>query len=144
MAVARARDFKKPAKQLSPRVLAALQNYPWPGSVRELRNVIERLVILSPDDTIDEPDVRTCLGAGSVPKGALYRPGVPFKLLLYVRPSQVQVTLIGSDHEKEMVEALGASGRAKGAHANRAGGGTSWYPDASASALSAIVSAYKL
>jgi transcriptional regulator with GAF, ATPase, and Fis domain len=32
---------------------AALSAYSFPGNVRELRNVIERLVILTPDDTID-------------------------------------------------------------------------------------------
>ncbi|HYV68466.1 MAG TPA: sigma 54-interacting transcriptional regulator, partial [Myxococcales bacterium] len=31
---------------LSPEVLAHLQQYPWPGNIRELRNVIERAVLL--------------------------------------------------------------------------------------------------
>ena len=55
----------------------------YPGNVRELRNLIERLVILTPDSTIDATDVRTCLGTSSVlsPKG-LYRPGVPLRVLL--------------------------------------------------------------
>jgi DNA-binding NtrC family response regulator len=50
--------------------------------VRELRNVIERLVILTPDDAIDEGDVRLCLGANAAATaGGLFRPGVPFKVL---------------------------------------------------------------
>jgi len=61
--------------------MAALTAHAWPGNVRELRNVVERLVILTPDLTIDEADVRTCLGGASVPQGALYRPGVPFRVL---------------------------------------------------------------
>jgi two-component system, NtrC family, response regulator AtoC len=32
--------------ELSPEVLAHLQEYPWPGNIRELRNVIERAVLL--------------------------------------------------------------------------------------------------
>ncbi len=32
--------------RLSPGFLAALQRYPWPGNIRELRNVIERAVVL--------------------------------------------------------------------------------------------------
>src|SRR5262249_31137943 len=32
--------------ELSPEVLALLQQYPWPGNIRELRNVIERAVLL--------------------------------------------------------------------------------------------------
>ena len=47
-----AREFKKPAKQLSPEALELLARYDWPGNVRELRNVIERLVILEADPVI--------------------------------------------------------------------------------------------
>jgi DNA-binding NtrC family response regulator len=32
--------------ELSPEVLALLQQYPWPGNIRELRNVLERAVLL--------------------------------------------------------------------------------------------------
>ncbi|MCU0592455.1 MAG: sigma-54 dependent transcriptional regulator [Desulfobacterales bacterium] len=32
--------------------LQALRNYPWPGNIRELRNVIERAAILCPGDVI--------------------------------------------------------------------------------------------
>jgi two-component system nitrogen regulation response regulator NtrX len=32
--------------------VAALQAYPWPGNARELRNVVERMAILSPGDQI--------------------------------------------------------------------------------------------
>ncbi len=42
----RVRDFTADAVQ-------ALQAYHWPGNIRELRNVIERAVVLSADDVID-------------------------------------------------------------------------------------------
>ncbi|MFO0617794.1 MAG: sigma-54 dependent transcriptional regulator [Polyangiaceae bacterium] len=61
--------------------LVALSAHSFPGNVRELRNVIERLVILSPDDTIDQDDVKTSVGEAGAPQGNLYRPGVPFKVL---------------------------------------------------------------
>src|SRR5208283_4574868 len=48
-----------------------------------LRNLIERLVILTPDDEISEEDVKTCLPGGAAPKvTGLYRPGVPFRVLV--------------------------------------------------------------
>jgi transcriptional regulator with PAS, ATPase and Fis domain len=47
-----AKEFKKPAKELSVEALALLTRYDWPGNVRELRNVIERLVILEADPVI--------------------------------------------------------------------------------------------
>jgi len=45
-------EFKKPRKQLSPQAQQALERYPWPGNARELRNAIERLVILEADTVV--------------------------------------------------------------------------------------------
>lgn len=47
-------------KDISADALVALQRYPWTGNIRELRNVIERLVIMS-GDTITEEDVKNYL-----------------------------------------------------------------------------------
>ncbi len=44
-------------KRLSAAGGAKLKSYQWPGNVRELRNVIERLAILVPGDTIDAEDI---------------------------------------------------------------------------------------
>lgn len=66
--------------------LALLQGYAFPGNVRELRNLIERLVILTPDDVISAADVSTCLpglpGSTAAKPTGLYRPGVPFRVLV--------------------------------------------------------------
>jgi NtrC-family two-component system response regulator AlgB len=37
--------------------LASLRNYPWPGNLRELRNAIERAVILTQNDRIASTDL---------------------------------------------------------------------------------------
>jgi two-component system nitrogen regulation response regulator NtrX len=63
-----------PRKKLSSGAAAKLRGYGWPGNVRELRNVIERLAILLPGDTIDAEDVQ--LGARDV------MPEVPRNLTL--------------------------------------------------------------
>src|SRR5436190_382474 len=42
-----ARDFGEDA-------LAALQAYPWPGNVRQLRNVVDWLLIMTPGDSTEE------------------------------------------------------------------------------------------
>ncbi|HYC58471.1 MAG TPA: sigma-54 dependent transcriptional regulator [Thermoanaerobaculia bacterium] len=44
-------------KRLSASGVAKLKAYHWPGNVRELRNVIERLAILLPGETIDAEDI---------------------------------------------------------------------------------------
>ena len=36
-------------------VMEALVRYPWPGNIRELQNVIERAVILSPGSSLQVP-----------------------------------------------------------------------------------------
>lgn len=40
------------AAKVSPEGVHLLENYPWPGNARELRNVLERAVLLAPDDDI--------------------------------------------------------------------------------------------
>ncbi|HKC71669.1 MAG TPA: sigma-54 dependent transcriptional regulator, partial [Terriglobales bacterium] len=37
----------------TPEAIEVLQNYSWPGNVRELRNVVERMILLSPDGSVD-------------------------------------------------------------------------------------------
>ncbi len=72
----------RPGARITDAAIEALGAHSWPGNVRELRNIIERLVILSPDDTIDADDVRSCLGsAGEASACGLFRPGVPFRVL---------------------------------------------------------------
>ncbi|MEO8801183.1 MAG: sigma 54-interacting transcriptional regulator, partial [Polyangiaceae bacterium] len=62
--------------------MTMLASYSFPGNVRELRNLLERLVILTPDESIDEADVKNSLPGASTSKAAgLYRAGVPFRVL---------------------------------------------------------------
>ena len=53
----------RPRLRLLPETVEALANYPWPGNIRELSNLIERLAILCPDRPV---------GIGDLP--ARYRP----------------------------------------------------------------------
>ena len=72
----------RPGMTLDESAVRAMTLYPFPGNVRELKNLIERLVILNPDDTITGKDVERALSAETPPAhGALYQPGVPFRVL---------------------------------------------------------------
>ena len=55
-------QINKPGLALSPKTLALLQNYHWPGNVRQLRNVIEAAVIMCNSQEIQPrhlpPDIR--------------------------------------------------------------------------------------
>lgn len=46
-------QLKKPVKGFSTEVLGALIRYDWPGSIRELENMIQRMLILCETDRID-------------------------------------------------------------------------------------------
>jgi transcriptional regulator with GAF, ATPase, and Fis domain len=68
-------------RSLDARSLRRLMAYPWPGNVRELENVVERAVILSPDDRLqfDEHSYRNATGTGagaSASAATGLRPGV--------------------------------------------------------------------
>jgi DNA-binding NtrC family response regulator len=47
-----ANDMKRGPVKISEHARATLQDYPWPGNIRELRNVLERAVLLSDDGII--------------------------------------------------------------------------------------------
>ncbi|MCS6897237.1 MAG: sigma-54 dependent transcriptional regulator [Nitrospira sp.] len=44
-------------KEVSPEAMAALQQYDWPGNIRELRNLVERLLIMVPGQVIEASHV---------------------------------------------------------------------------------------
>lgn len=46
-AISAAELLKRPAPKLTPEVISLLEGYDWPGNIRELRNAVERLVVLS-------------------------------------------------------------------------------------------------
>lgn len=56
-------DHAMPQKTFSDDALEALKSYPWTGNIRELRNVVERLVILC-DKEISGDDVRMYVPTG--------------------------------------------------------------------------------
>ena len=60
-------------KEVSREAMAVLQQYEWPGNIRELRNLIERLMIMVPGPVIDDAQAAMALQgrtAGSANVGA--------------------------------------------------------------------------
>jgi two-component system, NtrC family, nitrogen regulation response regulator NtrX len=52
-----ARDNNFRPKRVTPAAMDVLQRYRWKGNIRELRNTVERLIIMTPADSIDLPDL---------------------------------------------------------------------------------------
>jgi len=59
-----------PKKDLEPDALELLRSQPWRGNVRELKNIVERLLILSPGDGVDRQAVLDVLGGSQEEMGA--------------------------------------------------------------------------
>src|SRR6185295_15391927 len=66
--------------------LSAMQQYSWPGNIRELQNVVERCVILADDETLR---VEPCMLMQELAFG----------------PTATNVTIFGSDR-KAQIEAM--------------------------------------
>ena len=73
----------RPNKQITPGAMQLLTAYPYPGNVRELRNLVERLVILTPGETISEAEAEALLPIDSAAaSGSYFRPETPLREML--------------------------------------------------------------
>lgn len=53
-------EFEKPGRRFAPAALVKLVYYDWPGNVRELEHTIERALVLSNQEVIDEHHIVLC------------------------------------------------------------------------------------
>lgn len=60
-----AADLGRPQLEVSDRAIKALEQYAWPGNIRELKNVIERAVLLSRSESIEPSDLHLEFGAAT-------------------------------------------------------------------------------
>ncbi len=100
-----------PKKELSPDVLRHLERYAWPGNIRELRNLLQRLLV-----TVQVPVIETehlpphLLTGGSREKFVTVPLGMPLKAVeqLLIRKCLAEVT----SHREKAAQILGLSPRA--------------------------------
>ncbi len=50
-------ELNRPLQGFTDRAKRAMQDYDWPGNIRELRNTLERAAITGKGDLLDEPDL---------------------------------------------------------------------------------------
>ena len=67
----------KQVKGISPLAMDMLLKYPWPGNVRELENVVERAVILLPDEHVTEKELPATITESYAEKGDWVAPPQP-------------------------------------------------------------------
>ena len=64
----------KPAPVFSDETLQVLMNYSWPGNIRELENLIQRLVIMAENPIIKVPDLPTIMRFSAISSPGSFRP----------------------------------------------------------------------
>jgi transcriptional regulator with PAS, ATPase and Fis domain len=50
------REFRKNVRGVTPAAMKLLETHGWPGNIRELRNIVERAMLLTERDTLDVGD----------------------------------------------------------------------------------------
>jgi len=94
---------------IEPRALKALEDYDWPGNVRQLRNVIEKMVVLAGADRLTLDDVPVDIAAnGGATAPANVAPALP-GAVAPTPPGAVGTTL--ADTEKQQILAVLAANR---------------------------------
>ncbi|MCG6965304.1 MAG: sigma-54 dependent transcriptional regulator [Chromatiaceae bacterium] len=69
---------KLPYRRFSIAAQNVLRNHPWPGNIRELKNLVQRVLILGTGDEISATEVEAAMGAAHAASGAAGIPGVSF------------------------------------------------------------------
>ncbi len=89
-----AKQFKKGFRDITPAAERVLTEYPWPGNIRELKNLFERTVLLENGESLEprhvklasrsRPSTETSLGqrVDEVLHGAIPATGIPFEALV--------------------------------------------------------------
>jgi len=72
-----AKKNQKQVKGISPLAMDMLLKYAWPGNIRELENVIERAVILLPDEHVTEKELPTTVTENYAQENNWVSPSAP-------------------------------------------------------------------
>lgn len=95
--------FLRGSAKATPEAIRWLQGLPWPGNIRELKNLVERTLIVSGKDTLTEEDFRaqhTAVPSAAAPSGSLDE--------IERRTIEQALALYGGNHSR-VAAALGLS-----------------------------------
>lgn len=86
-------DLKRPLLSITPEAMQILTSYSWPGNIRELSNIIERLVVISLKKEIDPNTVREAMGntLAPHPSQAEAQPAAAVKKAEYLKHEELAI-----------------------------------------------------
>ena len=85
--------YNRPALNVTPAAMKWLEQLPLPGNIRQLKNLIERSVLISAKDKLDIEDFNKQLALSSVKKGSLQLPEVGTLTLEEIEVLMIQKAL---------------------------------------------------
>jgi DNA-binding NtrC family response regulator len=68
--------YNRPYLSLTPKAIKWLQQLPFPGNIRQLKNLVERTILVSKNNILDVDDFRGQMEYSPVKKNAMQLPGV--------------------------------------------------------------------
>ncbi|MDD2390160.1 MAG: sigma-54 dependent transcriptional regulator [Desulfobacterales bacterium] len=80
-------ELGKPVPAFSDETLQVLLNYSWPGNIRELENLIQRLVVMTEGNVIRIPDLPAIMRFSAI------SPSAPFRSLAEEEASYIRMVL---------------------------------------------------
>lgn len=105
------------AKSLSREAIHALEEYSWPGNVRQLRNIIEKMLVLSPGDVITIDDIPSEIKTAASQPQKAEKPCLPIADTV----SSSNPVSLEDTKKAKILEAISASGGNKSKAAENLG-----------------------
>ena len=93
-------DNAREPLSVSPEAVAALEHYDYPGNIRELRNIIERMVVLARGNTLELSDVPAQIRQQQIPETGIAN--LPVERHGKTAPAPEQLDLTGN--ERKLIE----------------------------------------
>ncbi|MBN1508432.1 MAG: sigma-54-dependent Fis family transcriptional regulator [Sedimentisphaerales bacterium] len=106
-----AAENNRPARDLTSEALAYLQAYDWPGNVRQLRNVLESIIVMSSRDVVDVADLPEAI-RGARPRRSIPSVVRPGMTMSQIEKAAIAQALDATDgNRREVSRMLGISVR---------------------------------
>jgi len=98
--------YNRPSLSVSGSALKWLQQLPLPGNIRQLKNLVERTILVSKNDELDIDDFRSQLEFSPVKKGNIQLPGIG---VLTLEEVEVEMIKRAMEHHKNKISKAAAS-----------------------------------
>ncbi|MDP9079253.1 MAG: sigma-54 dependent transcriptional regulator [Bacteroidota bacterium] len=98
--------YGRPSLSVVGSAMKWLQQLPLPGNIRQLKNIVERTILVSKNDELDIDDFRSQLELSPVNKGNIQLPGIG---TLTLEEVEVEMIKRAMDHHKNKIAKAAAS-----------------------------------